>query len=399
MYDEFDTGMIIEDGKRYLAPTYTRPEWVIARGEGAYLYDTTGKRYLDFCAGIAVMSLGHSDPDWVKAVTEQAQKLVHVSNLYHTAPAIELARLLVESSFADRVFFANSGAEANEGAIKFARKYAYSQGHSDKVNIVHFSGAFHGRTMGALALTPRERYQQPFRPLMPAAVLGEFNSIELAELLIDRHTCAVIVEPIQGEGGIHLASAEFLQTLRTLCDQHDALLIFDEVQCGVGRTGTLWAHQQYSVTPDLMTTAKPLAGGLPIGAVLMTERVAATIEPGDHGSTFAGSPLVTSAALAVLNKVSDPAFLARVTQLGDYLRQQLQAKIPSHLVVEIRGRGLIVGLELTLGVAPLIPLAAEKGLLIISAGPNIVRFVPPLIVDEGQIETAVDTVVECLQLL
>ena len=399
MYDEFDTGKMIEDGKRYLAPTYTRPEWVFERGEGAYLYDTTGKRYLDFCAGIAVMSLGHSDPDWIRAVTEQATTLIHVSNLYHTAPAIQLARRLVETSFADRLFFANSGAEANEGAIKFARKYAYAHGHSSKVKIVHFSGAFHGRTMGALALTPRERYQQPFRPLMPGALLGTFNDLESAESLIDQHTCAVIVEPIQGEGGIHVATPEFLKTLRDLCDRYDALLIFDEVQCGVGRTGTLWAYQQFGVTPDLLTAAKPLAGGLPIGAVLMTQRVADTIEPGDHASTFAGAPLVARAALTVLNKISEPAFLNRVVQLGDYLRQQLQAKIPADLIVEIRGRGLIVGLELTVAVAPLIPLAAEKGLLIISAGPNIIRFVPPLIVDEGQIETAVDTVVECLQLL
>ena len=399
MYDEFDTGKMIEDGKRYLAPTYTRPEWVFERGEGAYLYDTTGKRYLDFCAGIAVMSLGHSDPDWIRAVTEQATTLIHVSNLYHTAPAIQLARRLVETSFADRLFFANSGAEANEGAIKFARKYAYAHGHSSKVKIVHFSGAFHGRTMGALALTPRERYQQPFRPLMPGALLGTFNDLESAESLIDQHTCAVIVEPIQGEGGIHVATPEFLKTLRDLCDRYDALLIFDEVQCGVGRTGTLWAYQQFGVTPDLLTAAKPLAGGLPIGAVLMTQRVADTIEPGDHASTFAGAPLVARAALTVLNKISEPAFLNRVVQLGDSLRQQLQAKIPADLIVEIRGRGLIVGLELTVAVAPLIPLAAEKGLLIISAGPNIIRFVPPLIVDEGQIETAVDTVVECLQLL
>jgi predicted acetylornithine/succinylornithine family transaminase len=389
--------MIIENEKKFIAPTYTRPEVVFTHGEGVYLYDTNGQRYLDFCAGIAVNALGHSDPDWVAAVRSQAGLLTHVSNLYHTAPAVELAERLVNASFADKVYFANSGAESNEGAIKFARKYQRVHGREDKTTIVAFSGAFHGRTMGALAVTPREKYQKYFRPLMPDVRVGEFNDLASAESVISADTAAVIVEPVQGEGGIRPAKQAFLQRVRELCDQHDALLIFDEVQCGLGRTGYLFAYEAFGVAPDLLTLAKPLAGGLPIGAVLMTDAVAATIQPGDHASTFAGGPLVARAAQVVFDKVSDPAMLAHIRDMGEHLHEQLESKLPKDKLVEIRGMGLMIGVELTVPVAPLVPRMAAQGLLTVGAGETVLRLVPPLIIDRQHVDTATDIIADVLE--
>ena len=260
---------------------------MLDHGQGCWVYDTDGNAYLDCVAGIAVNALGHADPGLVAVLTEQAGKLWHVSNLYHTAPHARLAQKLCETSFADRVFFCNSGAEANEGAFKFARKWAHEHFGPEKHAIVAFSDAFHGRTFGALAATPREKYQAPFRPLLPGVRIAPFNDLAAAAEIIGDDVCAVIVEPVQGEGGVNPAAPEFLAGLRELCDQHHALLIFDEVQCGLGRTGTLWAYQGYGVIPDILTAAKPLAGGLPMGAILMTQAVADVMHPGDHGSTFA----------------------------------------------------------------------------------------------------------------
>ncbi|MBZ0304071.1 MAG: acetylornithine transaminase, partial [Anaerolineae bacterium] len=315
--------------------------------------------------------------------------VIHVSNLYHTAPHAELAAMLVEKSFADRVIFSNSGAEANEGAIKFARKVAYEKGKLDKTEIVTFTHAFHGRTMGALALTPKDKYQKPFAPLMPGAVLVEFNDIEGAKAAIGPQTAGVIVEPVQGEGGINPATPEFLQALRALCDLHDAVLIFDEIQCGMGRTGTLWAYEQYGVTPDIMTLAKPLAGGLPIGALLCTEEVASAIKPGDHGSTFAGGLVVTSAAQVVLERVSQPEFLEHVQEVGNYLMERL-AEVNSPLIQEVRGRGLMVGVELTVPASPLIREGFNQGLLMVNAGDNVLRFVPPLVLEKPHVDTLIE---------
>ena len=387
---------IVAKEKQYIAPTYVRPNITFTHGEGVYLYSETGDKYLDMCSGIAVTALGHSDPDWVEAVQSQATQLVHVSNLYHTAPAVQLAERLVENSFADKVYFGNSGAEANEGAIKFARKYAVMNGHEDKKVVVSFSGAFHGRTMGALAVTPREKYQKYFVPLMPGARLAEFNSLESAESAIQPDVCAVIVEPVQGEGGVQPANPAFLRRVRELCDQHNALLIFDEVQCGLGRTGFLFAHEGYGVHPDIMTLAKPLAGGLPIGAVLMTDKVASAIRPGDHASTFAGGPLVCRAAEVVLDKIGNPDFLARVREMGEHMHEQLEAKLPRDKVVEIRGMGMMIGVELTEAVAPIVAQALEDNLLIIGAGEKVLRLVPPLTVERDQIDYAVDVIAKAL---
>ncbi len=336
-----------------IVQSYKRPPFVLDHGEGMTLYDTDGKAYQDWVAGIAVNALGYGDPGLVQTLQQAATGLIHTSNLYYTEPQAELAAALVAKSFADRVFFSNSGTEANEGAIKFARKVAYDSGNPDKQEIVHFSHAFHGRTMGSLALTPKEKYQKPFGKLMPGAVQAEFNNVASAEAAISDKTAAVFVEPVQGEGGIHPATPEFLQALRDLCDQHGALLIFDEIQCGLGRTGTLWAYEAAGVTPDIMTLAKPLAGGLPIGAILTTEAVAAHIHPGDHGTTFGGGPFVTSVAKYVFDRVSQPEFLAHVAEVGDYLMERLE-EINSPLIKEVRGRGLMVGMELTVDVSPVV---------------------------------------------
>jgi predicted acetylornithine/succinylornithine family transaminase len=387
---------LIQTESKTIVPTYVRPEVVFTHGEGAYLYDTDGKQYLDFSSGIAVTSLGHSDPDWVAAVTEQAGQLTHVSNLYHTAPQVELAQRLVAHSFADRVYFSNSGAEANEAALKFARKFARAQhNRDDKFTIVAFSGGFHGRTIGSLSLTYKEPYKAPFAPVMPGVRFATFNDIEDAKIAIGDETCAVIVEPIQGEGGVNPAAPEFLTALRELCDQHNALLIFDEVQVGLGRTGTLWAHEQFGVTPDIMTLAKPLANGLPIGATLTTEEVATVMQPGDHGSTFAAGPLVCKAAMATFDKISQPQFLAQVKENSNYLQYKLR-HIESEHIKEVRGAGFLVGVELNREVKPLIPACREKGLIAIVAGANVLRLAPPLIVSKTQIDDAVQIIEQAL---
>jgi len=380
---------IIELENTHIVQSYKRAPFVLTHGEGMTLYDDTGKAYEDWVAGIAVNALGYADPGLTAAIQSAASGLIHTSNLYYTAPQAELAALLCEKSFADRAFFTNSGTEANEGAIKFARKAASDSGVEGKTEIVHFSHAFHGRTMGSLALTPKEKYQKAFQPLMPGGVLAEFNDIAAAQAAISDKTAAVFVEPIQGEGGIYAATPEFLTALRQLCDQHNALLVFDEIQCGIGRTGNLWAHSISGVTPDIMTIAKPMAGGLPIGAILTTEAVASHIHPGDHGTTFGGNPFVTGVAKYVIERISQPSFLANVNETGEYLRERL-SEINSPLIKEVRGRGLMVGLELTVDVSPIIDAGYEHGLLMVSAGTNIIRFVPPLIATKANVDTLID---------
>lgn len=365
-----------------LVHTYKRPPFVLSHGRGMYVYDTEGREYLDFMAGIAVNALGHADPGLVSVLAAQADKLVHTSNLFHTIPQIQLAERLIANSFADRVFFTNSGTEANEAAIKFTRKFARAVlGALDKTQIVCFEHAFHGRTMGSLALTPKETYQAPFRPLMPDVVVGAFNDLAGLESLVTERTCAVFIEPVQGEGGIHPATPEFLKALRVRCDEVGALLVFDEVQCGLGRTGDLWAHTAAGVAPDLMTLAKPLAGGLPIGAVLTTEQVAAAMSPGDHGSTFAGGPLITAAASYVFDRINNPAFLAHVREVGAYLKERLE-EINSPRIKEVRGRGLMLGVEFDGEHAnKVVEKAQERGLLLVNSGTTVLRVIPPLIAE------------------
>ncbi len=380
---------IIALEQRYVLNTYARPPFVLDHGRGCWVYDTEGNAYLDCVAGIAVNALGHADPELAAVLTAQAGKLWHVSNLYHTAPHARLAQKLCESSFADKVFFCNSGAEANEGAFKFARKWAREHFGDEKTAIVAFTGAFHGRTFGALAATPREKYQAAFRPLLPGVRIAPFNDLSGTAEVMGDDVCAVIVEPIQGEGGIHPATPEFLAGLRELCDRHHALLIFDEVQCGLGRTGTLWAYQGLGVTPDILTAAKPLAGGLPMGAILVRQHVAEVMHPGDHGSTFAASPLVASVAEAVLDRVNRAEFLAEVAAKGAYLQERL-IELNSPHITAVRGRGLMVGVDLDVPAADVITAGYRAGLLLVNAGPNTLRFVPPLIISREEIDMLIE---------
>ncbi len=380
---------IIEAEKRYLAPTYGRPPFVLTRGEGCYVFDANGNKYLDCASGIAVNAFGYGDPQLVKAIQAAATGFIHSSNLFYTEPQVQLAKALVSKSFADRVFFANTGAEAIEGSLKFARKFAQERGDRSRTGFVAFRGSFHGRTMGSLALTDSEKYQAPFRPLMPGVTFAQYNDLNSAAQAITQETAAVVLEPVQGEGGIYPATYEFLRGLRELCNARGALLIFDEIQCGMGRTGTLWAHEPSGVTPDLMALAKPLAGGLPIGAILMTEQVATSMHPGEHGTTFAGGPLVTTVGLDVLNRVSDPQFLSSVKEKGTLLMERM-SEINSPHIKEVRGRGLMVGIELDIDAQKVLDRGYGEGLLLIKARERVVRLVPPLVFEKAHINELAD---------
>jgi len=386
------TAAAVRADRDYILQTYVKPPFVIERGEGVYLFDTEGRRYLDFVSGIAVNALGYGDAEVIATIAEQAARLMHVSNLYLTAPAGELARMLVASHSAfHRVFFANSGAEAVEGAIKFARRYARDRVGEGKTAIVAFDGSFHGRTMGALAVTAREKYREPFMPLMPGVRFARFNDSASLEATMGSDVCAVILEPVQGEGGLRVADSAFLRAARALCDHYGALLIFDEIQCGMGRTGTLWAHEPSGVSPDIMTIAKPLGGGLPIGAVLMSQAVADAIHVGDHGTTFGGNPLVTAVAGVVYRRVSDPAFLARVREISGYLDEALHdlAAERADTIIELRGRGLMRGLRLTGSASAARDAAQERGLLVATAGEDVLRLLPPLIIEPRHVDDSI----------
>ena len=391
------TAEVIQKDQQYSVPVAARPDFVLARGEGVTVYDADGKAYTDWVAGIAVNALGYGDKELMDVVGMQmGTGLIHVSGLYHTQAMVELAELLCTNSFADKAYFCNSGAEANEGALKFARKLAYVNENLNKTKVVSFTEAFHGRTMGALAITPKDKYQAPFKPMVPGAVVGEFNSVESAREVIDEDTVAVIIEPIQGEGGINVATAEFLQALRQLCDEHGATLIFDEIQCGLGRTGELWAHSFAGVSPDIMTLAKPLAGGLPIGAILTTDEVAGAMSPGDHGSTFSGGAVVMRAAGVVVNRVLSPGFMEHVKEVGEYLIERL-SEINSPHIKDVRGRGLIAGIELDVAPAGIVNAGYEHGLLLVSSGSNVIRFVPPLIVEKKHVDELIEKLTTILE--
>jgi acetylornithine/N-succinyldiaminopimelate aminotransferase len=386
------TAATIQADHDYILSTYAKPDFVIERGEGVYLFDGEGRRYLDYASGIAVNALGYGDPEISRVVAEQAAQLIHISNLYHNAPAGALARLLIEHSPTfDKVFFGNSGAEVIEGAIKFARRYARARAGEGKTTIVAFDGSFHGRTMGAVAVTAREKYREPFMPVMPGVRFAAYNDAAALEAAMGDDVCAVLLEPIQGEGGLRVADPAFLQAARALCDRYDALLIFDEIQCGMGRTGTLWAHEPTGVAPDMLTTAKPLAGGLPIGAILMRQAVADCIHVGDHGTTFGGNPLVTAVGGVVVRRISDPAFLERVRAVAGYLDESLQDLAADHpdRILELRGRGLMRGLRLAGSAAAASKAALSHGLLVVTAGEDVVRLLPPLIIEPHHVDEAV----------
>ena len=382
-----------EDPRSALLGVYRPPDLLFVRGDGSELVDETGRRYLDFTSGIAVTALGHGSPVIGRAMEKAlATGLVHTSNLFRTAPAEALARRLSALSGMDRVFFCNSGGEGVEGALKFARRWARDVGGEEKHRIVAFRGGFHGRLFGSLAVTDRPEYRTPFEPLMAGVDFADpVEGPELEGLLDPARTAAVIVEPIQGEGGVRPLPERFLQRLRALTEARGILLILDEIQCGVGRTGTFLAHESAGIRPDLLVLAKPLAGGLPMGAVLLTEEVASTIRPGDHGTTFGGGPLVASVALAVLEAVAAPEFLRGVSARGHRLRELLESLAARHpeRIREVRGRGLMWGMELAGLAAPVVDRARAAGLLLVGAGPHVVRLLPPLTVTEVELERGV----------
>ena len=385
-------------------PNYRPAPLVLERGEGVYVFDVEGRRYLDFTSGIAVSCLGHAHPGLAEALRAQLDRILHTSNLYLNRPSIELAERLVTTSFGDRVFFCNSGAEANEAAIKLARRYAHDRGHAERYRIVSFSDSFHGRTFAALSATAQPKYHRGFGP-MPAGFdhspLGDRAALES---LVDERTAAVIIEPIQGEGGVNLPPAGFLTACREACDAVGALLIFDEVQVGVGRTGRVFGYEHEGVIPDIMSLAKGLGGGMPIGAVVARDEVGQSLTPGTHGSTYGGNPMSCTAGVTVMDTVQDPTFLAQVTEVGDRLRQQLESVGARHRLFQtVRGRGLIVGAELGPDVpfdAPSIVEAARaEGVLIHVAGPRVIRLLPPLILEPRHVDEGLGALERALQQL
>jgi acetylornithine aminotransferase len=379
----------IEKSDKYIMKTYGRYPIVPVRGEGCRLWDADGNCYLDFLAGVAVNNLGHCHPKVVKALQEQAATLIHCSNFYQIPQQIELAELLCSLSFADKAFFCNSGAEANEAAIKLARKYSRdTSGKPERYGIITATDSFHGRTMATVSATGQEKVQRFFDPLLHGFAHVPFNDIKAMEAAITDDTCAVMLEPIQGEGGVNIPATDYLVKVRELCDRHNLLLILDEVQVGMGRTGKLFAHEHFGITPDIMTLAKALAGGAPIGTMLAKGEIAAAFVPGTHGSTFGGNPLVCAAALATVRVMIEDGILNRTEEIGEYLHGELEAlrlKFPM-LVKEVRGIGLMIGMGLTIPGADIVKKGHEKGLLLNVTHDTVLRFVPPLTVSKAEVD-------------
>ena len=390
---------VVKDEGQYILQTYGRPEFVLERGNGVYLFDTDGNRYLDFVSGLAVNALGYGDYDVLKAIEEQAGKLMHVSNLYHTIPSVKLAKMLVKSSFADRVFFCNSGTESWEATLKFCRKWGNTTHDKPKNRLIAFNDSFHGRTYGSISTTGQPKYHQGFEPLLPGIDFADFNDLTSVEKLVTDETCAILVEPLQAEGGIHAAEPEFLQGLRALCDEREMLLVFDEIQVGCGRLGSLWAHQQYGVEPDIMTLAKALGGGLPIGVALLRQKVADAIAAGDHAATFGANPVACAAAVTVFGKLLEDGFIDSVREKGEYLigrLEKLQERWPEH-ITGVRGKGLIAGAVTVRPAADYLAAFRERDILVATAGADVVRFLPPLIVEKDRIDEVVDVFDEILR--
>ena len=380
-----------------LVHTYNRFPVVLERGEGVYLYDTEGKKYLDFAAGIAVCGLGYGNSELNDALKEQVDKLLHTSNLYYNTTCGKAASALVKVTQMDRVFFTNSGTEANEGALKAARKYAYKKG-TGRYEFIAMKSSFHGRSMGALSVTEHEAYRTPFEPLIPGVRFAEFNDFESVLEQVNEKTCAIILEPLQGEGGINMASKEFLQKIRALCDQEGILLIFDEIQCGMARTGEMFAWQMYDVKPDIMTMAKAIGSGVPVGAFAMTKEVAEySLEPGDHGTTYGGNPFVCAAVAKTLEIFEKQHMTDHVKEIGRYLHEQLELLAKEcDKIIEIRGTGLIQGIRLNQPVGESVNRALEKGLLIISARSDVIRLVPPLVITKEHVDELISILREVL---
>ncbi len=388
----------IEEAESALLHTYNRYQIVLDRGEGVHLYDIEGKEYLDFCAGIAVFALGYHNREYNDALKSQIDKLIHTSNYYYNVPAIEAAKSLKKASGMDRVFFTNSGAEAVEGAVKAARKYAYLKDGRTDHEIIAMNHSFHGRTMGALAVTGNPKYREAFEPLIGNIRFADLNDFESVERQVTDRTCAIILETVQGEGGMVPAAEEFLKSVRALCDERDILLILDEIQCGMGRTGYMFAWQKYGIKPDIMTTAKALGCGVPIGAFLMTEKVGQnSLAAGDHGTTYGGNPLACAAAQKVLELFEKNRIIENVREVAPYLEKRLEELKDRHgCIVERRGTGLMQGLKFDRPVGEYISRALEKGLILINAGADIIRFVPPLIITKDDVNRMIDILDGCI---
>ena len=375
-----------------LMPVYPRCEVRPVRGEGVYLYGEQGEKYLDFASGIAVNLLGHGHPRLTKAIQEQAATLIHVSNLYGSPQGEAFARRLVDLTFADTVFFTNSGAEAVECSIKTARRYHHAKGNPHKHDLITFSNAFHGRTMATISATNQEKLRDGFAPLLPGFKVVNFDDLDAALAAVDENTAGFLVEPIQGEGGIRPASHEFISGLRAVCDEKDLMLVFDEVQCGVARTGTLYAYEQYGVEPDILASAKGIGGGFPLGACLATEKAASGMVIGTHGSTYGGNPLAMAAGQAVFDVIANEAFLANVREMGNRLRAALEQMIPNHdhLFDSVRGTGLMLGVKMKTDSRAFVNYLRGQGLLTVAAGVTVMRVLPPLVIDESHIREFVE---------
>lgn len=392
--------LYIEEAEQVLMNTYNRYPLVLDRGEGVYLYDTDNKKYLDFAAGIAVFALGYGNKQYNDALKGQIDKLLHTSNLYYNEPVIDAAKKLLKASGMDRVFFTSSGTEAIEGAVKLARKYYYKKHGVADSQIISMEHSFHGRSMGALSVTGSKKYREAFGPLIGGVAFAEYNNLDSVRRLVNEKTCAIILEPVQGEGGIYPATPEFLRGVRELCNEQGILLILDEIQCGMGRTGKMFAYQHYGIKPDIMTCAKALGCGVPVGAFTAVEEVAGAFEPGDHGATYGGNPFVTAAVSKVFDLFESEGVVKQVQEIAPYLTGRLDELAEKYAFIkERRGMGLMQGLEFTIPVKDIIPRIIEAGLILINAGTNIIRFVPPLIINQRQVDEMITILDEVLSKL
>ena len=382
-----NTEKIIETAEEKLIHTYNRYQIVLDKGDGVKLYDTNGKEYLDFGAGIAVFALGYNNKEYNDALKAQIDKLIHTSNYFYNEPAVQAAEAITKASGMDRVFFTNSGTESIEGAIKLAKKVAYLKTGNTDHEIIAMNHSFHGRSMGALAVTGNKHYQEAFGPMIPGIKFAEYNDLDSVKALVNDKTCAILFETVQGEGGIYPAKKEFIEGVRKLCDEKGILLILDEIQCGMGRTGSMFAFQQYGVKPDILTVAKALGCGVPVGAFLATEEVAKALVPGDHGTTYGGNPLACAAAVKVFELFEKQHVLENVKTVSTYLEEQLDKIVADYeIATDRRGMGLMQGLELTINPKDVIAAALDNGLILFSAGTNVIRFVPPLVITKSAVD-------------
>ncbi|QUO22348.1 aspartate aminotransferase family protein [Clostridiaceae bacterium Marseille-Q4143] len=388
----------IEEAEEAILHTYNRYQIVLDRGEGVHLYDVNGKEYLDFAAGIAVQSLGYNNKEYTQALKDQIDKLTHISNLYYSVPMAEAAEKVKKASRLEKVFFTNSGTEAIEGALKVARKYSYAKYGEDRYEIVAMNHSFHGRSLGALSVTGNEKYRKPFEPLIGGVRFADYNDLESVKSQVNEKTCAIILETVQGEGGIYPATEEFLKGVKALCEEEDLILILDEIQCGMGRTGYMFAWQEYGVEPDVMTCAKALGCGVPVGAFVLSKKVAdASLAPGDHGTTYGGNPFVCAAVSKVFDLYEKEQIVDHVKKVGGYLEQKLNALVEKYdFLKERRGKGLIQGLEVEgRPIGEIVNRGLEEGLIIITAGSNVLRFVPPLVVTEADVDEMIVKLEKC----